>query len=75
MRIGSFLILLFFIFIYSTTSAQIENPCKYVIEGKVFNLETNEPLSFVAVQIENSSRGTISDDLVKKMMISKVPPL
>ena len=37
--------------------AQAEKECSYAIQGKVFQLDTKEPLGFVSVQLENTSIG------------------
>lgn len=62
MRSSHFFLPFLFMLIPCFLSAQVEKECAYSIEGKVFDLETKEPLSFVSVQIENTSQGTTSDD-------------
>lgn len=62
-RKSSFFLILFLLFsTHALLTAQVEEKCIYSIEGKVFNLETKEPLSFVNIQIENTSQGTTSDE-------------
>ena len=41
---------------------QVESDCNYSIKGKVFHLETNEPLSFVSVQLDNTTKGAVTDE-------------
>ncbi len=58
------ILLLLFLFFLSPSllTAQVEKKCTYSIAGKVFNLETKEPLAFVSVQLEDTSQGTLSDE-------------
>lgn len=43
-------------------SAQDRKDCTYTIEGHVYDKVSKEPLAYVAVQIANTSMGTITDD-------------
>ena len=38
--------------------SQAQMDCKHVVEGKVFDLETKEPLPFASVIIEGTTKGT-----------------
>ncbi len=42
--------------------AQEDPNCKKKIEGRVYDLKTEEPLAFVNVQIEGESNGTVTDE-------------
>jgi len=57
-----FLILLILFSIPSLLTAQVEKECTYAIEGRIYDLETKQALSFVTVQIEHTAQGSISDD-------------
>ncbi len=57
------LILIFLcVTIVITVRGQETPSCDYEIKGKVFDYKTKEPLSFVAIQVENTTIGAISDD-------------
>lgn len=60
----SYLVHLIAIFVLSVTGlmAQEDPDCNYVIEGKTYDLETKEPLSFVNVQVVGESKGAVSDE-------------
>lgn len=42
--------------------SQTENDCNRSIEGQVFSIESNQPISFVSVQIKNKNKGAVTDD-------------
>jgi len=44
------------------TKGQTQEHCHFKIEGRVFDLLTKEPLSFVSIQINGTSIGTNSND-------------
>ena len=45
-----------------TVTGQTNRHCDFIIEGRVFDLLTKKPLSFVTIQISGTSIGTNSDD-------------
>ncbi|MEO1628508.1 MAG: TonB-dependent receptor, partial [Bacteroidota bacterium] len=42
--------------------AQADKECTYSMEGRVYDLETKEPLPYVSIQLENTPLGTTSDE-------------
>ncbi len=45
-----------------TIEAQTQDHCDFKVEGRVYDLLNKEPLSFVSIQINGTSTGTISDE-------------
>lgn len=54
-------ILVFFVTI-AQLNAQGRQDCQFVISGKVYDQETKLPLAYVAVQVENTGIGTVTDE-------------
>ncbi len=62
MRLQRYIPLLFLSLFSLTMNAQDKVECSNIIEGKVYDLETKEPLPFVNVQIIGEAIGTVSDE-------------
>ncbi len=63
MKLRSYLLLVLCSVVAFLKAQQTVAPdCDYVVEGKVYDAETKEPLAFVSVQLEGTSVGTETDD-------------
>ncbi|MEM6316792.1 MAG: TonB-dependent receptor [Bacteroidota bacterium] len=56
-----YILLFLFLFSASSVNSQSTENCECKIAGKIFDLQTKEPLSFASVQISGTSIGTNSD--------------
>ncbi|MEL7146964.1 MAG: carboxypeptidase-like regulatory domain-containing protein, partial [Bacteroidota bacterium] len=52
------LIILLFCYIFLVGRLVAQTVCQNTVEGHVFDFETKEPLPFVTVQIEGTTKGT-----------------
>ncbi|MEM7572864.1 MAG: TonB-dependent receptor [Bacteroidota bacterium] len=57
-----FLILLYLLVGSLAAQQAVAPDCPYVIKGKVYDAETEEPLAYVSIQLEGTSEGTVTDD-------------
>ncbi len=47
---------------FSVCAIHAQSNCKYTIEGKVYDLQSEEPLAYVKVLIKGTALGTLTDD-------------